>query len=226
MFKTFKPNTTSCHCHIRELTTNCANVNNASWKARVPLLKNHDLFHFQLVRLSLDLGCLPSSAPYSGQNDLVEVRLRQLSYHIGPTPVSSGPSSALLAPDCTKNAGIISFFEPPSATTLTKGLLLILDHLFASPHPCPLIQTPTGPSPLSHLPLTSTLQTQNLGSQGGARLNSMKQTGNIRVLSQTLSGEGQWFCSNGQRSSFALSLIYHFKRKSLTPSTKPTFRHT
>lgn len=110
----------------------------------------------------------------SGQNDLVEVRLRQLSYHIGPTLVSSGPSSALLAPDCTKNAGIISFFEPPSATTLTKGLLLILDHLFTSLHPCPLIQTPTGPSPPSHLPLTSTLQTQNLGSQGRATLNSMK----------------------------------------------------
>lgn len=110
----------------------------------------------------------------SGQNDLVEVRLRQLSYHIVPTRVSSGPSSALLALDCTKNAGIISFFEPPSATTLTKGLLLILDHLFASSHPCLLIQTPTGPSPLSHLPLTSTLQAQNLGSQGGARLNYMK----------------------------------------------------
>lgn len=104
----------------------------------------------------------PISAPLrSGQNDLVEVRLRQLSYHIGPTLVSSGPSSALLAPDCTKNAGIISFFEPPSATTLTKGLLLILDHLFTSPRP--LIQTPTGPSPPSHLPLTSTLQTQKLG---------------------------------------------------------------
>ena len=107
-------------------------------------------------------------------NDLVEVRLRQLSYHIGRTPVSSGPSSALLAPDCTKNAGIISFFEPPSATTLTKGLLLILDHLFTSQRPHPLIQAPTGPSPPSHLPLTSTLQKQkNLGSQGGAGLNSI-----------------------------------------------------
>lgn len=110
-------------------------------------------------------GALPSSIgvmPYSGQNDLVEVRLRQLSYHIGSTLVSSGLLSALLAPDCTKNAGIISFFEPPSATTLTKGLLLILDHIFTSPHPCPLIQTPTATSPLSHLPLTSTLQTQKL----------------------------------------------------------------
>lgn len=120
----------------------------------------------RLVSLSTQLSFsgfrvspLISTTLCSGQNDLVEVRLRQLSYHIGPTPVSSGPSSALLAPDCTKNAGIISFFEPPSATTLTKGLLLILDLLFASPHPCPLIQTPTGPSPLSHLPLTSTLQT-------------------------------------------------------------------
>lgn len=191
-------------------------------------LKNHYLFHFQLFCLSVDPGCLPliSTISYSGQNDLVEVRLRQLSYHIGPTQVSSGPSSALLAPDCTKNAGIISFFEPPSATTLTKGLLLILDHLFASLHPCPLIQTPIGPSPLSHLPLASTLQKQNLGSQGGATLNSMKQTGNVRVLSQTLSGEGQWFCSNGQRSSFALSLTQHFKRKSQTASTQARFRHT
>lgn len=110
----------------------------------------------------MDSGCLPlnSLMRSSGQNDLVEVRLRQLSYHIGPTVVSSGPSTALLAPDCTKNAGIISFFEPPSATTLTKGLLLILDDLFTSQSPCLLIQTPTGPSPPSHLPLTSTLQTQ------------------------------------------------------------------
>lgn len=184
------------------------------------------LWGFLSFFLSFRVPPLISAMLYSGQNDLVEVRLRQLSYHIGPTLVSSGPSSALLAPDCTKNAGIISFFEPPSATTLTKGLLLILDHLFTSPRPCPLIQTPTGPSPPSHLPLTSTLQTQNLGSQGGARLNSMKQTGNIRVLPQTLSGEGQWFCSNGQRSSFALALTQHFKRKSQTASTKATFMHT
>lgn len=133
-------------------------------------------FTFNSSRLSVDSGLpsLISAMLYSGQNDLVEVRLRQLSYHIGPTLVSSGPSSVLLAPDCTKNAGIISFFEPPSATTLTEGLLLILDHLFTSSRPCPLIQTPTGPSPPSHLPLTSTLQTQNLGSQGGVSLNSMK----------------------------------------------------
>lgn len=134
---------------------------------QVPLLKKS-----WLVSLSthpsfygFTVTTLISAMLYSGQNDLVEVRLRQLSYHIDPTLVSSGPSSALLAPDCTKNAGIISFFEPPSATTLTKGLLLILDNLFTSPCSCPLIQTPTGPSPPSHLPLTFTLQTQTWAPQ-------------------------------------------------------------
>ncbi|KAK5614130.1 hypothetical protein CRENBAI_009466 [Crenichthys baileyi] len=124
----------------------------------------------------LNYGCLLfiEAMLNTGHNDLVEVRLRQLSYQIDPPQVSGGPSSALLALDCTKNAGIILFFEPPSATTLTKGLLLILDHLFASSHPRLLTQTPNGPSPLSHLPLTSALQAQNLGSQGGAGLNSMK----------------------------------------------------
>lgn len=88
-------------------------------------------------------------------------QVRQLSYHIGSTLVSSGLWSALLAPVCTKNAGIISFFEPPSATALTKGLLLILDHVSTSLRPRPLARTPTGPPHHhpSHLPLTSTLQT-------------------------------------------------------------------
>lgn len=184
-WKTFTTNTTSRHPSRREaLDKLCKRLITLLLTAHLssPTVKKiMTSFHFQLIRLSTDPGgATPHhqprcSAPLSsGRNDLVEVRLRQLSYHIGPTPVSSGPSSALLAPDCTKNAGIISFFEPPSATTLTKGLLLILDHLFTSPRPCPLIQTPTGPSPPSHLPLTSTLQTQNLGSQGGAGLNSMK----------------------------------------------------
>lgn len=107
-------------------------------------------------------GCLASSAPpmlRSGQNDLVEVRVRQLSYHIGPTPVSSGPSSALLAPDCTKNAGIISFFEPPSATTLTKGLLLILDHLFTSSRS---VSAHTDPHrPITPVPFTPHIHSSN-----------------------------------------------------------------
>lgn len=117
--------------------------------------------------------------PFSGQYDLVEVRLRQLSYHIGPTLVSSGPSSALLAPDCTKNAGNISLFEPPSATTLTKGPLLILDHIYSHPrirvrsyrpppahHPRPIYP--------SHPLFKRKKKKKNFGSQGGARLNSRK----------------------------------------------------
>lgn len=104
---------------------------------------------------------MPPLVALAGQRDLVEVSPRQLSYHIGPPLVSSGPSSALLAPDRTKNAGNISLFEPPSATTLTKGPLLILDHIYS--HPCPLVQTPTGPSSSSHLPLTSTLQKERGG---------------------------------------------------------------
>jgi len=153
MFKTFTTNTTSYCSHRTELTRKLC-------KTLIMLLGKRN---FQVPRLEkkswhVSLSAHPSSrwsgvpplisaTLYSGHVDLVEVRLRQLSYHIGPTPVSSGPSSALLAPDGTKNAGIISFFEPPSASTLTKGLLLILEHLFASSRPCP-------PHTDTHRPIT------------------------------------------------------------------------
>lgn len=150
-----------------------ARFNNSSWKCRN--LKSQDLFHFQLVHLSPDSRCpSPSSSiseiPYSGQNDLVEVRIRQLSYHIGPTLVSSDLSSALLAQDCTKNAGIISFFEPPSAMTLTEGLLLILDHIFTSLYTDP--HQPITPCPI--YPSHPLFKHKNLDSHCGAGLNSMK----------------------------------------------------
>lgn len=97
-------------------------------------LRSHPLIRFFFLWTGGNIPTSVNALPFSGQYDLVEVRLRQLSYQIGPTLVSSGPSSALLAPDCTKNAGNISLFEPPSATTLTKGPLLILDHIYSHPH--------------------------------------------------------------------------------------------
>lgn len=141
MLKSLIPNPT-----FSPFATNCAKVDKVSWKTH--LLSFVALSSFFVLQIQ-GASCIYIKAMLNtGHNDLVEVRLRQLSYHIDPPQVSGGPSSALLAPDCTKNAGIISFFELPSATTLTKGLLLILDRLFASSHPRLLTQTP----PTAHHP--------------------------------------------------------------------------